>query len=431
MANPVPFLEDFEGILPGSGTGWLDRLRADAQKTYQMSGLPTPRTEAWKYTNLRQLARTDFVAAQASCSAEISVLPEGCAALTDAYIAAFVNGCFAPSLSSLDDLPEGVEAVSLAAKLNTDAVSLEGRFGDTDGLPLATLNTGLISDGLYLRLNDGVVLEKPIHLVSIGHSDGGPVSFHARHLIAMGAGTVATVVESHIGEGTYFSNGVLEISVNGGAVLNHYKLQNEGSEVFHVATNLVRLADGAVYDNFVLQVGAKLARNEIRAVLGERVECRLNGAYLAGGEQHIDNTTFIDHAAPNSSSREVYKGVLDESARGVFQGKILVRQGSQKTDGHQLNKTLLLSPGTEIDTKPELEIYADDVKCSHGATTGELEEEPLFYLRARGIDPERARAMLVAAFVGEALDEMQVEGPRVAFQALVDDWLARRSKGQE
>ena len=216
---------------------------------------------------------------------------------------------------------------------------------------------------------------------------------------------------------------MLEISVNGGAVLNHYKLQNEGSEVFHVATNLVRLADGAVYDNFVLQVGAKLARNEIRAVLGERVECRLNGAYLAGGEQHIDNTTFIDHAAPNSSSREVYKGVLDESARGVFQGKILVRQGSQKTDGHQLNKTLLLSPGTEIDTKPELEIYADDVKCSHGATTGELEEEPLFYLRARGVGEVEARKMLTLAFAADVLAKIEQPALKSYLEHCVSDLL--------
>ena len=265
--------------------------------------------------------------------------------------------------------------------------------------------------------------------MSVGHAGSEPVSFHPRHLIVVGVGSVATIVESHVGDGTYFTNSVNEISVGDGAVLNHYKLQNDGSEAYHLAANLVRIGDRAVYDSFVLQVGGKLARNEVRTELGERVECRLNGAYLGRGEQHIDNTTFVDHAAPNSSSREVYKGVLDESARGVFQGKILVRQDSQKTDGHQLNKTLLLSQGTEIDSKPELEIYADDVKCSHGATTGELEEEQLFYLRARGINLEMARGMLVAAFVGEALAEMQVDAPRAAFQAVVDDWLERRSEG--
>lgn len=430
MAQPVPFTESFDVALPGDGTDWLDRLRAEARDAYRRDGLPTPRTEAWKYTNLRRLARIGFVPEEAGNTLDLAAIPDGIAVLDDAYTAVFVNGRFSSALSSLEDLPNGVEAVSLAKKLTDDPASLEGQFGDMDGLPLASLNTGLIADGLFLKLSDGAVLDKPLHLVSIGRTDGEAVSFHPRHLIQAGAGSIATIVESHVGDGAYFSNGVTEITVGAGAVLNHYKLQNEGMDAFHLSANLVRIADRAVYDGFVLQVGAKLARNEIRSLLGERVECRLNGAYLACGEQHIDNTTFIDHAAPNSSSREVYKGVLDETARGVFQGKILVRKDSQKTDGHQLNKTLLLSHGTEIDTKPELEIYADDVKCSHGATTGELEEEPLFYLRARGIDPETARGMLVAAFVGEALDEMQAEGPRTAFQSVVDGWLERRSEGQ-
>lgn len=430
MAQTVPFTENFDAALPGAGTDWLDRLRTDARDAYRRSGLPTPRTEAWKYTNLRRLARTGFVAAEAENTPDVTAIPDGVAALDDAHTAVFVNGRFSPTLSSLDALPRGVEAVSLAKKLADDPASLEGQFGDMDGLPLASLNTGLMADGLFLKLADGVSLDKPLHLISIGQADGEAVSFHPRHMIQAGAGSIATIVESHVGSGAYLSNGVSEISVGEGAVLKHYKLQNEGMEAFHLAASLVRIADRAVYDGFVLQVGAKLARNEIRSLLGERVECRLNGAYLGCGEQHLDNTTFIDHAAPNSSSREVYKGVLDETARGVFQGKILVRKDSQKTDGHQLNKTLLLSHGTEIDTKPELEIYADDVKCSHGATTGELEEESLFYLRARGIDPETARGMLVAAFVGEALDEMQTEGPRAAFQAVVDGWLERRVKGQ-
>ena len=430
MAQPVPFVGNFDAALPGAGTEWLDRLRDGARQAYRKTGLPTPRTEAWKYTNLRRLARAGFVAADADKVPDVVTIPEGIADLTDAYVVAFVNGRFAPSLSLLDALPSGVAVSSLAAILREDPASVEGRFGDTTGLPLATLNTGLMADGLYLKLEDGAALDKPLHLVSIGRADDDALSFHPRHLIVAGAGSVATIVESHVGSGAYFSNSVSDVIVGEGAVLNHYKLQNEGPEAFHLAANLVQLADRAVYDGFVLQTGAKLARNEVRSLLGAHVECRLNGAYLGRGEQHIDNTTFIDHAAPNSSSREVYKGVLDGSSRGVFQGKILVRKDSHKTDGHQLNKTLLLSRGTEIDTKPELEIYADDVKCSHGATTGELDEEPLFYLRARGIDPETARGMLVAAFIGEALDEIQVEAPRASFQAVVDGWLEKRSEGQ-
>lgn len=435
MAQADPFIKDLDsaGRLPGAGNAWLDRLRGDAATSFRASGLPTPRVEAWKYTNLRRLARAGFVAAEADKAPEISAIPEGVVALDGAYVAVFVNGRFSSALSALDGLPKGVEAGSLAAQLAENPDLLKDRLGTggAAGLPLAMLNTALMADGLYLRLADGVVLDKPLHLVSIGQAGEEPKSFHPRHLIVAGTDSIATVVESHVGSGAYFANAVAEFFVGEGAVMNHYKLQNEGPEAYHLASNLIRLANRATYDGFVLQTGAKLARNEIRAELGERVECRLNGAYLGRGDQHIDNTTFIDHAAPNSASREVYKGVLDDTARGVFQGKILVRKDSQKTDGHQLNKTLLLSPGTEIDTKPELEIYADDVKCSHGATAGELEEEPLFYLRSRGIDPHAARAMLVAAFVGEALEEIQAEAPRAAFQAVVDGWVESRAEGQE
>ena len=436
MTRTEPFAQEFNALaaqLPGAGTAWLDDLRRKSLDEYEAKGLPTPRTEAWKYTNLRRLARTGFVAGEAGSAAAVTAIPEGVTVLEDAYVAAFVNGRFSAALSTLGGLPKGVEVGSLADKIANDPAALEGQLGqivDGSALPMAALNTAFMADGLYCHVADGVVLDKPLHLVSIGYADGAALSFHPRHLIVAGAGSVATLVESHVGSGSYFSNAVSEIVVGEGAVLNHYKLQNEGLEAFHLAANQVRLKDRAVYDGFVLQVGGRLARNEVRAHLGERVECRVNGAYLGCGEQHIDNTTFIDHAAPNSSSREVFKGVLDETARGVFQGKILVRKDSQKTDGHQLNKTLLLSAGTEIDTKPELEIYADDVKCSHGATTGELEEEPLFYLRARGIDPHTARGMLVSAFIGEALDEIQAEAPREAFEAVVNGWLDKRMEGQ-
>ncbi len=425
----TPFIDDFEAASP-SGAPWLGDLRRAGFDHYRGLGLPTPRTEAWKYTNLRGLARIGFLPTAADTA--VTEIPAGVAALNDAYIAVFVNGRFAAALSSLDGLPNGVEAGGLAEKIADDPAALEaelGRIADVAALPLAALNTAFMADGLYLKIADGVVLDRPLHLVSIGVADADPLSFHPRHLIVAGAGSIATLVESHVGAGAYFCNAVCEIAVGAGAVLNHYKLQNEGPEAYHLAFTQVRLADRAAYDGFVLQTGARLARNEVRAHLGAGVECRMNGAYLARGEQHIDNTTFIDHAAPGSASREVYKGVLDDTARGVFQGKILVRKDAQKTDGHQLNKTLLLSPGTEIDTKPELEIYADDVKCSHGATTGELDAEPLFYLRSRGIDPHTARGMLVAAFIGEALSEMQAAWPREAFEAVVRDWLTARDTG--
>ncbi|MBT5107066.1 MAG: Fe-S cluster assembly protein SufD, partial [Rhodospirillaceae bacterium] len=238
--------------------------------------------------------------------------------------------------------------------------------------------------------------------------------------------------ESHVGEGAYFSNGVAEFAVGDDAVLNHYKIQDESDEAYHIADSTLRLEDRSTYDGFVYQAGGLLARNEIHASLGgEHIECRANGAYLGGGKQHIDNTVFIDHAKPGSRSREVYKGVLDNDARAVFQGKILVRKDAQKTDGFQLNKALLLSRGAEIDSKPELEIYADDVKCSHGATVGELDADALFYLRTRGIDEAAARNLLISAFVTEAIEEIQSQAVRDALSDLVRGKLAMRNEGRD
>ena len=218
---------------------------------------------------------------------------------------------------------------------------------------------------------------------------------------------------------------VLEIGVGNGAVLRHYKLQNEHTNAFHIAANEVRLSQAAYYENFVLTIGASLSRNEVNVeILGPHAECRLLGSYLLKGNQHGDHTTFIDHAAPESSSREIYKGVLDDQSRGVFQGKILVRKDSQKTNGHQLNQALLLARGAEIDSKPELEIYADDVKCSHGATAGELDETALFYLQSRGIDKQSARNLLIAAFIHSALEEISNRNVHDAMSGIISSWLA-------
>jgi len=405
-----------------AGAPWIDALRGDALACYREQGLPTARSEAWKFTNLRRLERIAFAPSPAK-GTPVAEIPDGIAALDGAYRAVFVNGRFDAAQSRLGDLPKGVEFGSLAAM---DPDLLEpylGRIADTQVHPLAALNTAYMADGLYMKLADNAVLDAPLHLISIASAGETAQRFHPRHLVVLGENATATLVESHVGAGETFSNTVLEADLGVSAMLNHYKLQNEAPDAFHIAFSQIRLADRASYDGFVLQTGARLARNEVRVQLGDRVECRLNGAYLGRGDQHIDNTTFIDHTAPNSTSREVYKGVLDDRARGVFQGKILVRKDAQKTNGHQLNKTLLLSRGTEMDSKPELEIYADDVKCGHGATTGELEEDALFYLRARGIAPAEARAMLVAAFLSDAVAEIQAEQPRAAFQAVVDQWL--------
>jgi Fe-S cluster assembly protein SufD len=415
--------------LPGSGRSWLDRLRADARAAYREAGLPGPKVEAWRYTNLNRLRRTGFAPATAQVKA-VDTVPVGNALSLEAHQAVLVNGRFRPDLSSLPPPESGAEVMDLADALKRAPDLLEARLGriaPPAGMPLVALNTALAADGLVIRFRKGRHAETPIHVVSIGAAGDEPVMFQPRLLVIGEEGSGGIVLESHIaaGDGVYFSNGVVEIALERGAALRHYKLQNEHPSAFHLATARGRFAEGARYESFVLQVGGRIARNEIHAGLdGRRVECRLNGAYLLQGEQHADNTTVIDHAAPECLSRELYKGVLGGTARGVFQGKILVRRDAQKTDGHQLNKALLLSRGAEIDSKPELEIYADDVKCGHGATAGEIDDNALFYLRSRGIDEITARGLLVDAFVGEAIEQIGHVASREAFQRVVDGWLA-------
>ncbi len=426
------FAEQLDGVaatLPRQDLGWLQDRRAGARDRYRAAGLPTPRLESWKFTNLNRLPRVGFKAAALTDAPSVDSVPVGAAITAEGAVAVLVNGQFRADLSKLGDLPAGATVLGIADALASRDGLLEphlDRISGQNEASLAALNTAQFGDGVYVHLAEGVTLERPLHVISIGAARGEPVAFHPRLLIVADAGSHGCVLESHVGagDGAYFTNTVVEATLGDGAVLQHYKLQNDHPAAWHTATTGVEIAAKAVYDSFVLQIGAHLARNEIAAhILGSHAECHLNGTYLLRGKQHADNTTLIDHAAPESKSREVYKGVVDDQARGVFQGKILVRRDAQKTDGHQINKTLLLSRGAEIDSKPELEIYADDVKCGHGATAGELDEDALFYLEARGIDPETARGLLVEAFIGETIDEILRPTMRNALRDIVAGWL--------
>jgi len=429
--------DDASPHLPGSDMAWLDALRAEGIAAFREHGLPTRRVEAWRYTNLNALAKAGFT--PGGGGVELRKLSEGAALdVGDACRIVLVNGRLRPELSDLDRLPGGVSAEGLGELLRRTPSAAEELIAPApkgrDGV-LAALNDAFLEDGLVLRIEAGAGVEKPIHLVSVGVPVAGQaIAFHPRNLIVAGAGSRATVVESHIaaGDGSYFSNGVTDIAIGKGAALTHAKLQDEGAAAFHVALVRANIGDDAVYDSFVLHRGAELARHETRATIeGSGAECRLNGAYLGVGRQHIDNTTVIEHRAPGSRSREVFKGVLAGHARGVFQGRIVVHRDAQQTDGHQLNKTLLLSPEAEMDTKPELEIYADDVKCSHGATVGELSELELFYLRTRGIDEASARDMLVSAFLSEAVSELSDERLVAAFTGRIAGWVDARHADRE
>jgi len=401
---------------PASPQPWLDALRSDARRAFDAEGVPGRRTEAWKYTRLTQL--TDKVFLPGDFADVPAALPEGLNDL-DAFRVALVNGRYAPGLSDLGGLPEGVWVTGLATALADTPGRVQPWLGGALHLakmPLAALNTVGFKDGVLIHVPDGVVLDRPIHIVCWTDGTVQSVASSPRMVFSVGEGASAEVVESHAGRGGYFVNAVAEVFLAPNGRLGHFKRQEESDDAFHIAATAVNVAEGGQYDSFVLQTGSSLARNEIRTLLdGEEAGCRLNGAYAASGTQHLDNTTFIDHAAPDCASREVYKGVLADTARGVFQGKILVRRGAQRIDGHQLNRALLLSRGAEVYSKPELEIYADDVKCSHGATAGELDQAQLFYLRARGIGETAARRILVEAFLMEVLDEIDNDAVRQAF----------------
>ncbi|MFP5515263.1 MAG: Fe-S cluster assembly protein SufD [Alphaproteobacteria bacterium] len=422
-------LDEMGAGLPGSGLSWLNDLRAAGRERFAAVGLPTIRNESWRYTNLRDLAKVSFQPA-APAAAVIDLLPTVRPEGQDGPRLVFVDGCFRADLSSVEDLPPGVELLSIAAALNSHGDLLAdhiGRLAAADDRPLVALNSAYLADGAVLHVPAGVQVERPVELVfvSVG-TDSQATSCHPRTLLIAEAGSKAVVVEHHVGRGagTTLSNHVTEVFVGEGATLHHYKSQREGGGAIHLSHIAATVATGGCYDNFILTTGAKLSRNEVVSRLdGTEARTHVSGGYMVRGTQHADTTTVIVHAQPNGTSREVYKGVIDDTARAVFQGKITVCPDAQKTDGYQLNRALLLSDGAEIDSKPELEIHADDVKCSHGCTAGELDDDALFYLRARGIDRDTAQGLLIGAFLSESLEEIAEESIRDAFQGIVAGWL--------
>ena len=424
----LPYLDRFAEVaamLPGKQRPWLRDLRAAAVERVRQLGLPTVRVERWKYTNLNSLIAVPFtpggVAASTVAAARIPVT-------AGRHSFVIVDGHFRPELSSTQ-WPDGLTISSLADLLRDEPESLRSVLeADPRDDALDALNLAFATDGCVLHVAAGAVIETPVEVVHVSTAATAPTAAHTRHRLIAEAGSGVTILESFAGDpaSVYWTQSVWDIDVRQGATARRYKDQQEGSKAFHIAADRVRIARDARYESFVLTTGAALSRNEIAVVLGgSGASCRIDGGYLARDRQHVDNTTEIRHAKPHTTSAEVYKGVLDDQARGVFQGRIVVEKDAQKADGHQLNKTILLSDRAEIDTKPELEIFADDVKCSHGATAGELDDDALFYLRARGIDLAEARRLLVEAFINDALANVSDAAIRAAFQRRIGNWMTR------
>ncbi len=395
---------------------WLVRARRDAFAHFHEVGFPTVANEEWRYTNVAPIARTAFrPAAAESVGAEALapyVFPEAAATLI------FVNGRFVRELSAVGRLPDGTIAGSLAIATREFSSQVEShlaRYAGYSRHPFVALNTAFVQDGAFVHVARGAVLAAPIHLLFLTVPGAEPESTHPRVLIIADRGSEATVVETHAGvrDGVYFSNPVSELVVGENATLRHWRIQRESDRAFHVGTVQVELGRSSVVHSLSFALGAAISRLDLNATLGaEGAEVRMNGLYVANGNQIVDHHTLIDHAQPNCASREVYKGILAGRSRGVFNGKVYVRPDAQKTDGKQTNRNLLLSDEALVHTKPQLEIFANDVKCTHGATIGQLDEDQIFYLRARGIAGREAKSILTHAFAGEILDQVAPESLR-------------------
>jgi len=414
--------------LPGAGA--VAALREDAFKRFENEGLPHRRVEEWKYTDLRALMRDAKPLAgvpDAAAKARAKTAG-GMLASIEARRIVFVEGAFVPELSDLADLEAGLAISSMGQALAAGDPQLLARIGrvvPTDDVAVA-LNTAFMGDGAVIHIAAGAALARPIHLVFF-NAGGEGASVFARSLVVVGNGARAMLVESHEGSGEYQVNSALELEVGDEAHVDHIKITGAGAGALHVSTLMAAIGAHARFNEFLFTSGAAIVRNQLFVrFAGEGTIAHICGASLLRGREHADTTVIADHAAGGCTSREVFKSVLDDEARGVFQGKIIVRPHAQKTDAKMATHALLLSETAEADNKPELEIFADDVQCGHGATSGDLDEDLLFYLRARGIPAKDAQALLIQAFVGEAVEGIEHAGLRDALMEQVVAWLEQR-----
>jgi Fe-S cluster assembly protein SufD len=398
--------------LPGAGLAWLDDLRTAGARRFSQAGFPNLRDENWRYTNIRPILRQNFSpAAAVEPSAARAALTDFEVRGLESHRLVFVNGRYQRDLSDADGLPEGVVAVSMADAVVRGIDGVEERLGscvpeDLGGF--TALNTAYIEDGLYLEVDAGCRVERPIDLVFVCTEPGGQL-VQPRNLLVTGEGSSVHIIERYISVAgrSHLTNAVTELSAGKASVVEHTRLQQEAEQAFHVAGLFIRIGGGAHVVSNNVALGSMIARTNLHVELREEgASCDLNGVYLGSGRQHIDNFTQVDHAAPDCRSDEYYKGVLDDRARAVFHGRVIVREGAQLTDAQQQNRNLLLSDDAEVNTKPQLEIYADDVKCSHGATIGQLDDNAMFYLRTRGIDEITARGLLTYAFAADVINRI-------------------------
>ena len=418
----------------GSEPAWLAAIRRAALDRFAELGFPTTRDEEWRFTNVGPVADTPFAEAADAPGvtrgdlAPFLVKQLACSALV------FVNGRYVPQLSTTLALPRGTQLTSLASVLASDPGLVDPYFtrcAPCEKQAFTALNTAFAEDGAFIYVPARAVVPDPVHVIYFT-TTATPVVTHPRTIVVVGDNSQLKLIETYAGVAGhhYLTNAVTEVVGGEHSVVEHVRVQRESFAAYHVSNTQIHLERSATFAQQNVVLGGAIVRNDVGAVLGaEGIECTLNGLYLGHGRRLIDNHTAIDHAKPHCASHEIYKGMLDGHARGVFNGKIFVRQDAQKTDAKQTNQVLLLSDEATINTKPQLEIFADDVKCTHGATVGQLDEESLFYLRARGIGREQARAILVHAFAGDIISRVTIEPLRAALEHALLAQLPQEARG--
>ena len=417
-AHVARYVADYQASASPLQPQWLGKLRETALASFERLGFPTTKLEQWRFTSITPISQTAFaLATDATAAAGDDFI----APLGGGAVAVCVNGRFAPKLSSLGGLPKGVQVLSLEAALASNPSLVEpylGKLSTPETQAFTALNTAFLRDGIAILVAPHAIVDAPIEVVFASIANGKPTVSHPRLLIVAGEASQAQILERYVGRGVTFSNAVTEVWLGASAVVDHYKVQEQPADAFHIASMYLHGARNGTFSSHNVTFGGSLVRNDVVAVLdGEGIDCTLNGLYVGRDKQLIDNHTTIDHVMPHCSSHEVYKGILGEQSRAVFNGKIVVRPDAQKTDAKQTNKALLLSDDAQINTKPELEIFANDVKCTHGAAIGQLDDDAIFYLRSRGLGFDEARALLIHAFAEDILTRIKITPLREHLEA--------------
>jgi len=431
LANYLPAFSSFRNEATGRKLPWLERLRENAFARFCEKGFPTTRIEDWRFTSVSAIAHAEFELARdgSGLVSNTQIVQHGMKDTACRLV--FVNGRFLPESSSFEGLPDGLVVRSLARQIAEAPQTVEpylGRYLNIERDPFCALNSAFLEDGAYIHIRRGAIIEAPVYLQFVSVGNGRATMNHPRNLVVAEDGSQAAVVEDYfsLGDSATLSNAATELVAGDSTVVSHYQVERESLEAFHISTLRIQQGRSTNVASHSLLIGGGLVRNNVHPVLaGEGGECLINGLFIGKGSQHLDNYMLVEHRSPHCGSRQFYNGILDDRAHGVFHGRIIVHKEAQKTDAKQTNRNLLLSDDAQIDTKPQLEILADDVKCTHGATIGQIEDEALFYLRTRGIDEVSARQILLLAFASECTERMKESAVRAFVQPLIESHVSQ------